>query len=139
MKGLFFVSAKGADVHFVSPDGEVNRTISLAAGQYATASFEKLRYPGETVAFSVPVRRSVGNSLNVTHPGAYHSAANPSFRISPAQRQAKELQRMMARTEALAKYARKGMQAMARAKVAVPMLEAPAPELPTDAGEVSAS
>lgn len=140
MKGSFFVPAKGAEISYVNEDGEITSTIHLTAGTYVAATFEKLRRPGETVVFGgLAVHHPVGNSVNIVHPGAYHSAANPSFRVSPAQRQAKELQRMMVRTEALAKFARKGMQAIARARSEVPKLEAPARELPKDAGEVSAT
>lgn len=140
MKGSFFVPAKGAEISFVSQDGEIVRSIHLVAGHYVAATFEKLRRAGEVVVYGgLAVHHPVGNARNVVHPGAYESAANPSFRVSPAQRQAKNLQRMMARTEALARVARKGMQAMARARSDVPKLEAPALELPKDAGEVSAT
>lgn len=139
MNGRFFIGPKGGSVNFVDEDGVVTRFIPLSAGAYSLATFQKLRAPGEHVTVDAPVFRQLGNVARERHPAAFESAANPSFRVSPAQRQAKNLQRMMARTEALARYAAKGLKAIKRAKAAVPQLEH-TPELPnSDAGEVPAS
>jgi len=139
MIGKFFVGPKGSSVHFVNEDGECSRTIRLAGGSYSTATFEKLRHRGERVAYEEPVFFQIGGVHRVQHPGAFESAANPSFRISPAQRQAKELQRMLTRTEQLAKRTERAMRALQRAKAK------PEPKLieqtqgAESAGEVSAT
>jgi len=141
MNATFFVGPKGAEVHFVDEHGEIGRSVALPPGRYSTASFEKLRGRGEFVTYPLPLLPAVGNTVNIKHPGAFDSAANPSFRVSPAQRQAKQLQDMLRRSEALNRSTRKAMQAMKRAKADVPRIEhqqeVPAPE--ADAGEVSAS
>lgn len=139
MNSQFFVGPKGAEVHFLC-DGEITRTIQLPAGAYACASFEKLRRSGETVGYPVPVLRSFGNGRNIKHPGAFDSSANPSFRVTPAQWQAKQLQQMMQRTEQLAKRANKALQAARRAKKDVPQIEH-TPDLPAkvDAGDIPAT
>lgn len=139
MNSLFYLGVKGGEVHFLR-DGEIMRSLPLGGGVYSTASFEKLRRPGETVGYPVPLLRLTGHFTHVRHPGAFDSAANPSFRVSPGQRQARDLSRMMARSEALNRSAHKALQAAKRASRDVPKLEHK-PDLPvsTDDGSVSAT
>lgn len=141
MNGRVFIGPKGGEVAFLGDDGVVNRTIPLAPGAYASSTFEKLRHPGETVAFSVPVLVAYAASVNIRHPGHFDSAANPSFRVSPAQRQAKQLSQMMLRSEALNRSAQKALQAARRAKKAVPKIEhqKQLPEVKAGEGEVSST
>jgi len=138
MNGIFYVGAKGGDVSFVNGDGEITRTISLPSGQYAAASFQKLRHPGETVSFPGSMQWLSAKSVRIVHPGGRDSSANPSFRVSPAQRQAKQLQAMMQRSEALQRSAAKALRAAARARRDVPQLEH-VKSVPVDAGEIPAT
>lgn len=140
MNALFYCGPKGGEVSFLSEEGEILRTLALAPGAYATASFEKLRRPGERVAYSVPVHARRAAVARNRHPGHEDSAANPSFRVSAAQRQAKQLQGLMARSEALNRSAQKALQALKRAKRDVPKIEhRPALPAASDAGEVSST
>lgn len=141
MNALFFVGPKGAEVSFVSADGEILRTLVVPPGIHAAATYRKLRGPGETVAFSTPLYALSAKSASIRHPGHLDSAANPSFRVSPAQRQAKELRGLLARSEALNRSAQKAMQAVKRAKRDLPQIEdrrGDAGAKP-DAGQVPAS
>lgn len=140
MNALFFVGPKGGEVHFVTADGEITRHLPVPPGAHATASFQKLRRPGERVSFPLPLFPLVAKSATMRHPGHNDSAANPSFRVSPAQRQAKQLQTVLARSEALNRSAMKALQAIKRAKRDVPRIEH-TPDLPaaSDAGEVPAT
>lgn len=140
MNALFHVGPKGGEVHFCDEDGQIRRTVSLVCGTYATASFQKLRRAGEVVSFPGLMSPLSAKSARMRHPGHLDSAANPSFRVSPAQRQAKQLQALMARSEALNRRAQKALQAVKRSKRDVPMIEhTPDVSAASDAGEVSAT
>lgn len=119
--------------------GEVRRQIQVPPGIYPMATFEKQRHPGEVVSVDGDILRDRGNAATIKHPGHFESAANPHFRMSPAARQARELRKMLARTEALAAFTRKGLKAMARAKRAVAQIEDRTSETGQDAGEVPAT
>lgn len=125
MSNFTVTDPKGSNVHFFDEDGQILRSIRLPPGIYSTASFEKLRHPGEKVSYDVPVYRGVGNCRTIKCDGHEESAANPFFRMTPAARQARELRRVMARTEALAAFTRKGLKALHRAKRETPRLESP--------------
>lgn len=141
MNALFYIGPKGGEVVYLSEDGEIRRTLVLGAGAYATASFEKLRRPGETVSYSAPLHGLRASVQRIAHPGAFDSAANPSFRVSPAQRQAKQMQQMLARSEALNRRAAKALQAVKRANRDVPKIEhqRDGGQVQSDAGEISAT
>lgn len=123
----FLVGPKGGNLQFVDRQtGEVLRELHLPEGFYPLARFASLRGAGETLILPGHVLASQGNTLTCKPIGQFESAANPSFRVSPADRQIKAMKRMMARTEALAKRASKALQATKRAKAAVPQIAAPA-------------
>jgi len=138
MRGRFIVGPKGATIHF-HRDGEVVQHLELPPGQYSTAQFEKARGAhGIRVDYGkLLIQRPTMDSSRMTFgEQAFQSAANPSWRISAGQRQARELQRMMQATQFAAKRVEKGLEAMKRAKQAVPQI---APPVSSDAGEVSAT
>lgn len=140
MNAFLFIGAKGGEVHFVNDaDGEVLRSLPLVPGVHARATFEKLRRRGERAVYSVAPVLVQAQSAFIRHGGHYDSAANPSFRVSPAQRQAKQLQALMARSEALNRSAQKALQAVKRAKRDVPKIEHKPELLASDAGEVSSA
>lgn len=137
------VGPKGASVSFLDRDsGEVLLDIPLSQGVYPLAFFARFGLPGAQIAAPTAFVSPRGNMETVKPRGQYESAANPSFRVSPAQRQLREMQRMMTRTSAWEKRLAKAAQAMKRAKAAVPQIEhQPSVDVPpvSDAGEVPAS
>lgn len=123
----FAVGPKGGNLQFCDREtGEILRELHLPEGFYPLARFAPYRRFGEVMNLPGLVLALHGNSLTCKPLGQFESAANPSFRVSPADRQIKAMKRMMARTEALAKRASKALQATKRAKAAVPQIAAPA-------------
>lgn len=136
MRGRFVVGPGGAFVTYHA-DGEVRREVELAAGVYCCATFEKSRLPGEAVDYGQSVLLGTTVSVQPLDFGdkAYQSAANPFFRVTPAMRQVKELQRMLSRSEALDRRVKKGLQAMQRGAAVPAALQL---EKPADDSEVPA-
>lgn len=137
------VGPKGATVSFLDAEsGEVLLDVPLGQGVYPLAFFARFGLPGAHIAAPTAFVAPRGNMETVKPRGQYESAANPSFRVSPAQRQLREMKRMMTRTSALEKRVSKAAEALKRAKAAVPQIEhqqtAVTPPA-SDAGEVSAS
>jgi len=131
----FIVPPKGGLLSVVdSLTGEVIFELHLAAGVYPLARFAPLRRAGASLSLPGPVIASSGNALSCKPVGQYESAANPHFRVSPADRQVRQMTRMMRRTEALAKRAEAAQTAMTRAKSAQAQL--PAPDLPEADGSL---
>lgn len=128
MTAKFYVGPKGGSVQFVNAQtGEVGRDVPLAPGVYGAAHFAAMRAYGETYIVQGGVMvAGRGFAAHIQHPGHYESAANPNFRVSPQQRQQREMLRMMTRTAALATRTQKQMDALQRAKASVPQIAPPA-------------
>lgn len=122
------IGGKGGSVQVIDRGtGEVLAEVPLAPGVYPLARFAPLR-GGNVLAFSNgSLAASVGNSRSIKPVGQFDSAANPFFRVSPAQREIRELTRMMRRTEALAKRAERASRDLSRARAAAQASQLPAP------------
>lgn len=124
---FFAIGPKGGSVSFVDDEtGEVRLEIPLQPGVHPVSRFVRLRRAGERMIPSGREVATVGVQSVHRSAGHYDSAANPHFKVSAAQRQVREMMRMMGRTEALARRTAKAQQAMARAQ-SVAQLPAPAP------------
>lgn len=100
---VFMVGPDGAVVILVDAVGEVVSEVPLAPGAYTGAAVRRL-------AGGFSVHEIAGDVSHVTPlpraqlqrvPGHWGSAANPHFEVSDATRRAAELERRMARLEAL--------------------------------------
>jgi len=124
MNEQFFVGPRGAEVSFVDPDGVISSTIQIGPGEYSLNTFRALAGREERVMVDVPTFRRIGNILTAKHPGRFDSSANPTFRVSPADRVARQLRDMMRRTEAHASRAARHERAAVRALEAAKAAEA---------------
>lgn len=115
--------------YHVGPDGGALTGIDPNTGEILTMQdLEPRPYPAAelrrlcgALAFTVSGGewlKSRGNFASIRCEGHFESSANPSFRVSPAARQAKEIARMLSRTEALQKRTAKQLKALKRAKTA---------------------
>lgn len=133
----FLIGPKGGAVSFVDQTtGEV-REIPLSPGLHSLAKFAPMRQSGEAISVPGLLLHSRGNVETCKPHGQFETSANPSFRVSAAARQVREIKRMMLRTEALSKRTAKMQKAMARAKAPPAPAQIAAPV--DDAGEVSAT
>lgn len=138
----YIVGLKGGVASFCcTSTGEVLAEVPLTPGVHHLASLVRFRASGHELRLSGGVLvSSQGNTARCKPPGQFESSANPFFRVSPAARQQRELVRMMQRTEALSRRTAKQLQALKRAKQAVPQIEAPKPDLaPGDDAALPAS
>lgn len=111
----YHVGPKGGLLSLVTVQGEVIE-LPLAAGAHALATLSRLAGALPFVPTGGKWLIASGNFETCKPIGQFETAANPSFRVSPAARQVREIKRMMARTEALAKRTAKIQSAMTRAK-----------------------
>lgn len=132
---MCFVGPKGGSVDIVDKaTGEVLRSLPVAPGSYPVARFARYLFSNEALVLPGVVLATQGNTETCKPVGQFESAANPSFRMSPAARQLRDMKTMLARSEALAKRTEKAARAIARAKAAQPVkqitAEVSAPVLP---------
>lgn len=123
----YHVGPKGGLLALIDRDGEVTVELPLLPGAHAMATFARIAGASLWDASGGKWVVQTGNAESCKPVGQFDSAANPSFRVSPAARQVREIKRMMARTEALAKRAAKAARAMERAKAAPPPAQIAAP------------
>lgn len=116
----FTVGPDGAIVVIVSGDGEVVAEMPLAPGCYSGGYLRRLA-GGRMIAGVdgdcsqiTPLARALLQRV----PGHWDSAANPHFEVTDASRRAAELERRMARFEALERAANKRDKLRERAIVA---------------------
>lgn len=125
----YHVGPKGGLLALIDGNGEVIAELPLLPGAHAMASFSRIAGARLWDASGGKWVTQTGNVQTCKPVGQFESAANPSFRVSPAQRQIADIKRMMARTEALHKRTLKAARAMERAKAAPApaQLSAPVP------------
>jgi len=114
----YHVGPKGGLLSLVDLDGEVIAELPLLPGVHAMATFARIAGARVWITSGGKWVTQTGNVRTCKPVGQFESAANPSFRVSPAQRQIADIKRMMARTEALHKRTLKAARAMERAKAA---------------------
>lgn len=125
-----YLNAAGV-VDLVDALGEVV-SVHLPAGVYSRRALQK------------SLRGSAGGHPAIEAQTHYDSAANPLFRVSPAAREARRLQRLLTSTSAAAARAERAVRHLERARGAVPdgavaaAGHEPGP-LVDDAGSVSAT
>ena len=139
------IAPKALELHIVAiEDGEILRSFSIPAGIYDTSRLCLLAGRGERVHSSAAmVTRATIMPMDFGEV-ARESSANPHFRVSPAQRQAREMTRMLRNTQAMLHAAKKERDALSRAKASpvpapVAMIEKPVAAVTDASGEVPAS
>lgn len=125
----YFIGAKGGTVAFVSRlTGEARGPVPLNPGVYPLAYFARFRGNTEEIEVTGGSWLSTqGNTETCKPVGQWESAANPSFSVTPAARQLRQMRELMNRTAALANRAAKSERAMRRAKAAPPPAQLAAP------------
>lgn len=138
-----FVGPKGCTVLF-HRDGVITRQIDLAAGAYPVRRFLAAREAGEWIDFGSGKIMGKQPQIRSQNFGdrAWESAANPSWRISPSARVARDLKVGMLRMNAMGKSVAKGIEALKRAKSRVSETPPAAPAqlmAPAENAEISAT
>lgn len=122
--GRILAGSKGAKALFCL-DGEILQTLELPEGVHNVATFLAMAGNGQEVLFEGVKIVGARPKLHVMDFGrlAFESAANPHFRVSASARMARNLEDKLKRFEALETSVKRGVEAMKRAKRAVPQIE----------------